>query len=522
MTNHRQEQEQAATQSAVGLQGQHVSQPARQANDGAEAKEDEEEAEQELLPMRAAPHPAGPSRAVGQHPSAPAATSPSPWWGASERCETRERARREAVPVSPGVKGEHVSNAVAGAMKPDTATMSTWKRKREQSLLLEGAVTAARPASATASAAAGAAASSLAVHRLPASSSGGYQGSKMPSPTEPSAYRRYAHTHSLPDTPTLARRYAHTHGLPDSPTLLSPASSSLPIILSDSEDEEPSPHPKPTPDPQLLQIPASTDHMSFPRQTPTPTPTPAPRTRKPPGFSSKGPSAAVGFSQGSADSPIVIVLSDSDDSNSPKTKRTAEDLAGMVRSRPNPKSQHEMTRRSTAKGSRRSQGTACPSVSKAPLQAEPFDLEMKDSNAPSPSSLITSHSPVEKLPTSKQAPLAGSTDRSLTLARTLSPAADAAELQESMRQAALSSALVSVPRRPKSACKPSSHPSSKPPSNLSSGPSTGPSSRTITASAGELFFPSFAPCLGDHLRASRQQCKLCGICMAKSAIMHSN
>ena len=478
-----------------------MSQPARQATDGAEAKEDEEEEEQEqeLLPMRAAPHPAGPRRAMGQQPSAPAATSPSPGWGASERCEARERACREAVPASPGVKAEHTSNAVANAVKPNAATMSTRKRKHEQSSLLEGAVTAARPASATASAAAGAASSSLAVHWLPASSSGGDQGSKMPSPKESPAFRRYT----------------HTHGSGDSLTQISPASSSLPIILSDSEDEKPSPHLKPTPH-LRLQIPASNNPTPSPRQTPTP------RTRKPPGFSSKGPSAAVGFSQGSADSPIVIVLSDSDDSNHPETDRTDEALAGLVTSKPDSNSQHQMTRRSTAKDSRRSEGTGCPSASKALPEALPFNLEMKGSNAPSLSSLISNPSPVESAPASKQVhwlgSLDGSTERSLTLAHTSSPAAHAAELQESMRQAARSSALVSVPRRPKSACNPSSYPSSAAPSN----PSSVPSSDTITASAGELFFSSSAPCLGDHVRPSKQECKLCGICMMKSAVMISD
>lgn len=435
-----------------------------QATDEAEVKEDEEEEEEEeeqLLPMRAAAHPAGPSGAVGQQPSDRAATGAFSCYSPSERCEAMEGASREAI--SPGVKAD-ASNAIAGAVKSDTASVNTRKRKHEQSLLHEGAVTAASPASA----AAGAAASSHAAHGPPAFSSGGDQGTKMPSPMQSLGLRRYAHTHSPGD----------------SPALISPASSSLPIILSDSEDEKPSPNLKPTAYPQ---IPASNDPMLSPRQTPTPTPTP--RTRKPPGFSLKGPSAAVGFLQESADSPFVIVLSDSDDSNSSRAERTGEALAGLVTSTANPNSQHQMTRQSTAKDSRESEGTGCPSAS-----PQTSHLEMKGSKAPSPSSLTTNHSPLENpLPGSKQAPLSGSKIRSFTLTHTSSSvAADAAKLQESFRQAARSSALLSVPRKPKSACN--SFP--EPPSNPSPKTSTSPSSDTITASAGELFFPSWHPCLG--------------------------
>ena len=496
-----------------------MSQPARQATDGAEAKEDEEEEEQDLLPMRAAPGPAGPSGAVGQQPSAPAATGAFPWYSGSERCE----ARRRAVPVSPGVKAEHASNAVAGAVKPDTAPMSTRKRKHEHPLLHEGAFTAARPASVTGPAAAGGAASSHAAHGLPASPPGSDQGSKMPSPTMQSS---------------ASRRYVHTQGPDDSPTLISPTSSSLPIILSDSEDEKRSPNPKPTPHLRFLHIPTFDKPMPSPRQTPTPTP----RTRNPPGFSSKGPSAAVGFSQGSADSSFVIVLSDSDDSSPPSAERAGEALAGSMKSKPSPNSQHQMTRHSTATDSRRLEGTGCPlvfnalpqavpfnlktkgvgfpSASNALPRAVPFNMKMKGSNAPSPSSLITNHSPVEKLPASKHTPSGGSTERSLTLAHTSSPAACAAELQESVRQTARSCALISLPRRPKSACNPSSHPSSEPLSNSSGDPSTSPSSDTITASAGELFFPSSVPCLVGCVRASGQKYKWCDICVMKSAVIH--
>ena len=466
-TNCRQEQEPAAAQSTDGLQSQHAaSQAAAQADDGAHANEHEEEDDEELMraakgaAMRAAAAcPAGLSGAGGQRPLPSSATGASPQYGPSG-CEAI--AHRGAVPIGPGGRAEHASNSPAGGVQPVAAMMSTRKRKHEQLLPPEGAFPAARPASA--------AASTLAAYGVPASSSAAKSDTTAPSPLQSPFLRSHARTHSSGDPPTLP----------------SPAPSSLPIILSDSEDDKPGP--TPTPHPRLLQIGASSNQPTpSPRQTPTPTPTP--RSRKPPRSSSKGPSGAVGFSHGSADSPFVIVLSDSDDSNPPpKTEDAGEAPAAVVKSKANPKSLCQMIRQSTAKDSRGSGSDCkgCPSASMASPQAEPFDQEMKGSNAPS-----QEHSPVETLLASKQSSLDESTEHSPAVGHTSSQAVDAVQLQESVRQAARNSALLSVPRRLKSASSPSSHP----PDPLDASPSD-PSSDTITA--GEPFLHMLRLVLGFH------------------------
>ena len=450
--NSRQEQEPAATQSNDGLQSQHAaSQVATQADDRAHAKEREEDDKLERAAMRAAMRaaaacPAGLGGAAGQRPFASSATGAFPRHGPSDFGAT---ARTGAVPIGPSVRAELASSAPAGAMQPEAAMMSIRKRKHEQLLPPEGASADARPASA--------AASTVAAHGLPASSPDTKSETTVPSPLQSPFLRSHARTHSSGDPPTLT----------------SPASSSLPIILSDSEDDQPGPIP--TPHPRFLQIGAS-NHQPTPSPRQTPTPTPTPRSRKPPRASSRGLSAAVGFSHGSADSPFVIVLSDSDDSSPPRSEGAGEAPAGVVKTNANPKSQRQMTRQSTAKDSSGSDCKGCPSASREAPQAEPFDQDMKGSNAPS-----QEHSPVDKLPAGKQSSLDESTEHGSALCHTASQVSDAAELQESVRQAARSSALLAVPRRPKSASNPSSHP---PDDSLDASPSD-PSSDTITA--GEPF-----------------------------------
>ena len=478
-----------------GLPGQHARQ---QFLDGSKAKHESWDEEDKPLPIRPAPHPAGPSRAVGHSPSAKAESLPlslapapagpgravrhspssqalkgvSPSHSPSAGHVTGAGMHTEAARRSPGVKAEQASSAAAAALQAAMAVASSRKRKREESSPEEGAVIAAAEAALSAAQTAARqamkdlkawAASAAEAHaaRATTASADGIQ-SNLQQPSQAAKERSPVQT---PGT------RGHSTGV--APTCISPGSS-MPIILSDSDDDKPSPNPGPSPKQSPPPNPVPTSSRS---------PLPTRNLRDPLGVSSlRGMNAAAGGSHGSAESPIVIEISDDEDIiDIIDCQRTAAHVAAAAESggkTTDGRNQHQTTKHNRAGDSKGAEDKgaegkgAGPWTSKAAPQSVPFHPDMKGSAAMAPGPLAIQPSPAGKLPASKQPLMQGSTKRSpASSSLTSSQPSDASEVQECIRQAARSSALLSVSRPGRG-------------SAISS-----PASDTITASAGELLCP---------------------------------
>lgn len=439
--NQRQAQEPAPAQLRDGLHSQLASQ---QSSDVAEGKQEGWEEDSAPLPMRPAPYPAGPGRAIGHSPSPkpeallmrPAGSGPgravehspfakapsgaSPW-----SCPSGHGAgtHTEAATTSPGVGAEHASSVAAAAVQAAAPVASSTTRKRQRSSLTPGPATAARAASAAAVAAAF-------PYTLPASDAG-IQPNRQQSNQEAKE--------PLPVQTPGSTGHAQTHSTGVSPAFTSPGSS-LPIILSDSDDDKPTPKPH-------------SSRTQIPSLSPTPpcshSPCPTYRIWKPPRSMVRGTNAAAVASQGSAESPIVIEISDDDDSDEDCRKTTLDHVAAAAGSGSkftSGISQRQAARHSSAGGSKEAEGQACLLGSKAAPQPLPFNLDTKGSARLSPSSLIIQPSSVGLVPASKQPLMKGSSKHSPASSHTSSQPANASEVQESIRQAARSSALLAVPR----------------------------------------------------------------------------
>lgn len=457
----------------------------QQCSDVAEAKQEHWAGEETPLPMRPAPHPAGPGRAVGHSPSellllrpaskptgpdravghSPAAKAPksaNPRHSPSAGHGAGAGTHTEAVRMSPGVKPEDASKAAAAAVASAAAVTSSKKRKWGQSSVKDKALVAASRAASIAATEAEARTATMEPVKACAAEAWIAAPSTYASaaPVQPNVQQSSQGAKVFPPVQRPGSKgLAQDHSTRVSPTSISPGSS-LPIIISDSDDDKPSPNPGPTP-----------------KQTCTPNHMPSPRAMKPLGGSSlKGTRAAAGGSHGSAESPIVIEISDDDDDidDCQGTVAHAAAVAESAKKVTSSTAQHDNTRFSKAGNSKGAEGKACPSASKAAPQPVPFDPDSKGSDAFPPSSLGILPSPAGTLPASKQALIQGSTKHSpASSSPTSSQLADASEVQECVRQAARRSALLSVSRPGRAGAPPS------------------PASDTITVSAGAPLCPRF-------------------------------
>lgn len=434
-----------------------------------EAEQEDWDEEEAPLPIRPAPHPAGPDRAAGHSPPAKAPKGASPWHSPSAGHVAGPGTHIEAVRLSPGIDPEDASNAAVATVASAVAVTSSKKRKWGQLSLKDKALAAASRVACIAAieatdawtATMEAAKARAAEACIAAPSTNASPAAVQPNIQQPSQGAKASPPVQIPGS----KSNAQNHRMCVSPTSISPKSS-LPIIISDSEDDEPTPNSGPT-----------SKQTYTPNLMPSPSQTPLPSRRagKPLGGSGlKGTRAAAGGSHGSAESPIVIEISDDDDDidDCQGTVAHAAAAAESWKKVTTSTAQHDNTRHS--KGT---EGTPCPSASKAALEPVPFDVDSKGSAAAPLSSLGTQPFPAGTLPASKPPLMQGSTRRSpASSSPTSFQLSDASEVQECIRQAARSSALLSVSRPGRG------------------GAVLSPASDTITASAGELLCPVAMPC----------------------------
>ena len=408
ITQQRMRQEAGAKQS-VDLPQARCGRPADGIRSAA-VKQDSHEVKSEPSPMRAAPHPAGASRAAGNSPSIRAAGY-SPSSSAALKSVEHSSPKQSGSAAMRGAAQETASFSPADSIPSGPSQQCSRKRKRSQLNSSKGAA---------------ATASSPAADESPASSG--------------VAQHRNTKPKKLPLSPvTRSGAQMHSAGKHS----ISPLSS-RPIVISDSDEE-------------ALIIPDSDPAQPLGRPLdPNPdtcyTPRIHPKTR---GAAASGPcsfDAIATAPNGSADSPFVIEITDSDDDGLLKVHDAGSAARHGVSAASPATTQHQMTRRSDAQGSRQaSERKASPSGAGATLQAVPFSLSMTGSPPLSPGPSAGKSNCEGTLPESKQPPLDDPVVPCPKTTKTSTLAAKASNVYQSIKQAARSSALLSVPRPGRSA-----------------------------------------------------------------------
>ena len=379
-----------------------------------------------ISPATATLYPAGPKTAAGGSPASAQAARHSPETSAAKPASMHSP--RQLLPSSPAANTDH-HNRGSNAGKPAECSR---KRKR---------LSASPPQGAGAAAAAVASAAALEAADIRLLSSGA--GTLSP--------RHQPKCEQLPGqvkSPTRERQ-AVVDGSLQSPLCISLVSED-PIVISDSDEEG-----QHTAKSHVTQASAPAGAFS-----PTTRLTPLDNARTPgAGSLLRGVHAAAPTPDGSADSPFVIEITESDDTDdqdnqnkhSPKTNEPSIRHAPFSKQASAVKIQHagqQSTRRSGTHNSRQSKGQARPSAQQSCLQPVPFNLILKGNTAPVSQGQLFG---------SSQAPVTSSDGLTPTLPHTLLQPGNVSTLHESIRQAARSSALLSVCRPGSS--KSSSHPS---------------------------------------------------------------
>ena len=385
-------------------------------SDEADVKQEDSADNPKLLPMGAAAGHGGSSRAGGHSPSSAA----------------NHRSSKQNYPAGPRAaachspRGTHFANHPVQVERVDrthaaTPQESSRKRRRGQASVLGEAMTAARDASAAAYAA-----FPLAAHHLFAPPENSAQPDlKQPQQEKP------VQEHSL-----VTRNHTHTRSTGASIPDISPLSSEL-IVISDSEEERsdsaPNTNPKPPRPAQTYSL--TSKHYLGPSRTPVPTP----RDRGTPASGYKA------IPDGSADSPFVIEITDSDDDRPPQTNGHVMTPVGSVKADPSARAQHQPSRQSKAGSSRQSEGKACPLELLHVPEAVPFSLGTEGRTSASPQGAPTHRMPPEShTPESNLPPVTACVQASPTSSHTVAQAAEKEVVQEHIRQAACRSALLAV------------------------------------------------------------------------------